>query len=152
MPIADKSVDTTGRSDNDMRMRVLVAQELDVLLDGRTAIEDADAHIRQELGESVILVPDLVGKLTSVAHDQDRRGTRLGLVVHLLQSRKNEDGSLSETGFGLAEDIVTEDGLGDGNLLDCRAQRMSEWSSKRSKRSGKSEASVHLAVSMSSIC
>jgi hypothetical protein len=117
--VADEGVDTTGRADDDVRMGVLVAEHLDILLHRSSSVE--------ELGEAVVLVPNLVGQLTGVAHDEDGRDTGLGLLVHLLESRKNEDGSLSETGLGLAEDIVSENGLGDGDLLDCGAQIMSEW-------------------------
>jgi hypothetical protein len=35
--------------------------------------EDPDLDIRQEFGETVVLVSDLVGQLTSVTHDQNRR-------------------------------------------------------------------------------
>lgn len=143
--VTDESVDATGRANNDMGMGLLVAEKLDVLLNGSSTVEDADLDIWQKLGETVVFIPDLIGQLTSVAHDQDRGDARLRLLVHLLQGREYEDSRLSETRFGLAEDIVPENGLGDGNLLDCRAQCMSERFLKRSKRSSQSEASVHLA-------
>jgi hypothetical protein len=125
--VADEGVDTTGCADDDVRVGVLVAEHLDILLHRSSSVEDSDPHFGQELGEAVVLVSNLVGQLTGVAHDEDGRDTGLGLLVHLLESRKNEDGSLSETGLGLAEDIVSENGLRDGNLLDCGAQIMSEW-------------------------
>jgi len=107
MPIADEGVDTTGSTDDDVRVSVLVAKELDVLLNGSSSVEDTNLDVRQELGEAVVLVADLVGQLASVAHDQDSGGTGLGLLVHLLEGCENEDGSLSETRLGLAEDIVS---------------------------------------------
>ena len=107
MPVAYEGVDTTGGTDNDVGVSVLVAQELDVLLDGSSTVEDTDLDVWQELGETVVLVADLVGQLTSVAHDQNSGNARLRLLVHLLESCENEDGSLSETGLGLAEDIVS---------------------------------------------
>jgi hypothetical protein len=107
MPVAYEGVDTTGGTDNDVGVSVLVAQELDVLLDGSSTVEDTDLDVWQELGETVVLVADLVGQLASVAHDQDSGNARLRLLVHLLESCENEDGSLSETGLGLAEDIVS---------------------------------------------
>ena len=122
MPVTDKSVDTTGGTNNDVRVSLLVAEQLNVLLDGCSTVEDTDLDVGQELGETVVLVPDLVGQLTSVAHDQDRSDTRLRLLVHLLQGSKDEDGCLSETGLGLAENVVTKNGLRNGNLLDCRAR------------------------------
>jgi hypothetical protein len=123
MPVADKRVDATGCSDNDVGVGVLVAEELNVLLDGCTAVEDADLYIRQELCETVVLVPDLVGQFAGVTHDENGCNARLGLLVHLLESGEDEDGRLSETGLGLAENVVAKDGLRNGNLLDCRAQR-----------------------------
>jgi len=118
VPVADESVDTAGGTDNNVGVRVLVAKKLDVRLNGCSAVEDTNPDIGQELGETVVLVPDLVGQLTSVAHDQNGGDTRLGLLVHLLQGSEDEDGCLSETGLGLAENVVTEDGLRNGNLLD----------------------------------
>ena len=123
VPVADESVDTAGGTNNNVGVSVLVGKKLDVRLDGCSAVEDTDPDIGQELGETVVLVPDLVGQLTSVAHDQNRGDTRLGLLVHLLQGGEDEDGCLSETGLGLAENVVTEDGLRNGDLLDCRARR-----------------------------
>jgi hypothetical protein len=123
VPVTDERVDTARSSDNDVGVGVLVAQKLNVLLDGCTTVEDADLDIGQELCETVVLVPDLVGQLTSVAHDEDGRDTGLGLLIHLLEGGEDEDGRLSETRLGLAENVVAENGLGNGNLLDCRAQR-----------------------------
>lgn len=126
VPVTHERVDTTGCADDDVRVGVLVAKKLDVLLDWSSSVKDTNLNIRQELGEAVVLVPDLVGQLTGVAHDQDSGNARLWLVVHLLQRSENEDGCLSETGLGLAKDIVSKNCLGNGNLLDCSAQCMSE--------------------------
>ena len=67
--VANKGVDATGRSDNDVGVGVLVAKELNVLLYRGSSIEDTDLDVGQELGETIVLVADLVGQLTSVAHD-----------------------------------------------------------------------------------
>jgi hypothetical protein len=123
VPVTDERVDTARSSDNDVGVGVLVAQELNVLLDGCTAVEDTDLDIGQELCETVVFVPDLVGQLTGVAHDENGCDTGLGLLIHLLEGGEDEDGRLSETRLGLAENVVAENGLGNGNLLDCRAQR-----------------------------
>jgi hypothetical protein len=123
VPVADESVDTAGGTDDDVGVGVLVGEKLDVCLDGCSAVEDTDPDIGEELGETVVLVSDLIGQLTSVAHNQNRGDTSLGLLVHLLQGSEDEDGCLSETGLGLAENVVTEDGLRNSNLLDCRARR-----------------------------
>lgn len=69
MPVTDERVDTTGCTDDDVRMGVLVAEDLDVLLHGCATVEDADLDIGQELGEAVVLVTDLVRQLASMAHN-----------------------------------------------------------------------------------
>lgn len=107
MLVADEGVDSTGGADDDVRVSVLVAEEFDVLLDGSSSVEDTDLDVGQELGEAVVLIADLVGQLAGVAHDQDGRNTCLRLLVHLLEGCENEDGGLSETGLGLAKDIVS---------------------------------------------
>jgi hypothetical protein len=43
--------------------------------------------------------------------------TCFGLLFDLLGGRRNEDGSLSETGLGLEEDIVSELDIGDVRLV-----------------------------------
>lgn len=123
MPVTDERIDTSGCADDDVRVSILVAEKLNVFLDGCSTVKDTDLDVGQEFGETIILVPDLVSQLTSVAHDQNRSDTRLGLLIHLLKSSKDEDGCLSETRLGLAENIVAENGLRDGNLLDCRARQ-----------------------------
>ena len=107
MSVTDESVDTTGRSDDNVRVGIFVAEELDILLDGCASVEHTDPDIGQELGEAVVLIADLVGQLTSMAHDENGGSTGLWLLVHLLQSGEHEDGGLSETGLCLAEDIVS---------------------------------------------
>ena len=118
--VSDQGVQTTRSGDNDVRMSFLVGEELNVLLHGSTTVEDGGLDIGHVLCESGVFVLDLVGELTSVAHDQDRGLTLDGL--HLLKSCENEDGSLSQTGLGLADDIVTENGLGNALLLDWISQ------------------------------
>lgn len=135
--IADERIDTTGRSNDDVRMGVLVGEKFDVFLDRCTAVEDANLYVGQELGETVVLIANLIGQLAGVAHNQNACDAGLGLLLHLLQSCKDKDSGLSKTGLGLAEDIVAENCLGDGNLLDYRAQCMSERVFKRSKQSAK---------------
>lgn len=135
--ITDESMDSTGGTHDDVRMSFLVRQEIDVLLNRRSTVEDRDLDIGQELGETVVFVLDLECQLAGVAHDKDGCNARLRFLIHLLESSQDEDGSLSETGLGLTEDIVSEDGLGNGNLLDCGEKNMSEWNLKRSKRSGR---------------
>ena len=123
MPITDKSIDATRCTDDDMGVGLLVAEELDILLYGCSTVEDTNLDVGQEFGETVVFVPDLVGQLTSVAHYQNRGDAGFGLFIHLLQCSEDKDSRLSETGLGLAENVVTKNGLRNGNLLDCRARR-----------------------------
>lgn len=93
--VTDKSVNATGCTDDDVRVRVLVREDIDILLDWSTAIEDGYSNIREELREAVVLILDLVSQLTGVAHDQDRGRSGLRLFIHLLQCSEDEDGCLS---------------------------------------------------------
>jgi len=101
-----------------VRVSLLAAQDLDILLDRSAAIEHASLDVRHILGEAVVLVLDLVGKLTGVAHDQ--YGGLAGDRFDLLQAGQDEDGGLSETGLGLAHHIRAKNSLGNDVLLDCR--------------------------------
>lgn len=104
-----------------MWVRVLVLQNLGILLDGGSTIEHRGLDIRHVFAESCILVLDLVRELTSVTHDEDGRFAIDRL--DLLETGKDEDGGLTETGFGLAENIGSENCLRDTNLLNCRVNR-----------------------------
>lgn len=105
--VADESMNTAGCAHNDMGMRLLVGQDLNILLDGCSTIEHGDADIRQELGEAIVLILNLESQFTGVAHDQYRGSASLRLLVHLLEGRQYKDGSLAKTGLGLAENIVS---------------------------------------------
>jgi hypothetical protein len=106
MPVTHERVDTTGSSDDDMWVSVLVAEQLDVLLNRGTSVENTNPDIGKELGETVVFVSNLVRQLTCVAHDEDGRDTWLGLLIHLLERSKDKDCGLSETRLGLAEDVI----------------------------------------------
>ncbi len=101
-----------------MGASLLVLQGLNVVLDGSTAVEDTSLDVGHVLAEAVVLVANLVGQLASVAHDHNRDLAIDGL--NLLEGGEDEDCSLTETGLGLADDITTEESLGDTSLLDCR--------------------------------
>jgi len=122
--VSNQSVQTARSSDDDVWMGLLVGQELNVLLHWGTAVKDSGLDIGHVLAESGVLVLDLVGQLTGVAHDEDRGRAINGL--DLLQAGEHEDGGLSQSGFGLADDIGTENGLRNANLLDWISQIMSE--------------------------
>lgn len=120
--ISDQCVQSTGSSNNDVWVGVLVLEDLGILGNRGTSVEDSSLDVWHILAESGIFVLDLISQLTGMAHNQHR-----GLAsdwLNLLKSRKNEDSSLTETRFGLAEDIGSENRLWDTHLLDCRVEPM----------------------------
>ena len=119
--IADQSVQTTGSGNHNVGVALLVRQNLDVLLDGSATVEDGSLDVGQVFGESGVLVLDLVGQLTSVAHHKDGALSRNGL--QLVESGQDEDRSLTETGLGLAKNIDVEDSSRNADLLDCGPKR-----------------------------
>jgi hypothetical protein len=118
--VPNESLEAARGANNDVRASVLVLQRLHILLDGGTAVENTRLNIRHVFAEAVVLIANLVGQLTGVAHDHNR-----DLAIHwlnLLQSRQDEDGSLSQTGLGLADNVTTEEGLRNASLLNCRSR------------------------------
>lgn len=132
MFVTDESVETTGRSDNDVRVSVLVLQNLGVLLDGRATVKDAGLDVGHILGEPVVLVADLEGQLTGVAHDQNRALAGDGL--DLLEGGEDKDSCLTKARLGLADDITTKKGLRDTCLLNCKIGPMLEYDLARYER------------------
>jgi hypothetical protein len=118
--VADKSIETARGSNNDIRVRLLVLEELDVLCHGCSAVEDRGLDVWEVFAESCVLVLDLVSQFASVAHDQHLTLSRNGF--ELMQGSKDEYCGLTKTGLGLAEDIDVEHCRGNAYLLDC-----SEW-------------------------
>lgn len=59
--ITDQGVQTTGGGDDNVGVGLLVLEKLDVLLDGGTTVEDRGLDIGEVLGETSVLVLDLVG-------------------------------------------------------------------------------------------
>lgn len=104
-----------------MRVRLLVLQQLSILLDWGTAKEHSSLDVRHVLGETVVLVTNLESQFTSVAHDED--GALPSHRLDLLEGGENENGRLSETGLGLADDISSQHGLRNTCLLDCAVDR-----------------------------
>lgn len=120
-PLANKGVETARSSHDDVWVRLLVAESVDILLHVHTTIEDARLHVRNVLAEASVLVSNLERKLARVGDDQTLAFALDGL--DLLERRKHEDCGLAESGLGLAEDVRAEDGLRDDHLLDCIASR-----------------------------
>jgi len=115
--VTDKSVQTTGSGDHNVGVGFLVGQSFDILLDRGTTVEDRGLNVGQVLGETGVLILDLVGKLTGVAHNQDLALAGNGL--QLVKGGQNEDSGLTETGLGLAKNIDVQNGSWNANLLDC---------------------------------
>jgi hypothetical protein len=89
-----------------MWARVLVLNQLDVLLDGSSAVEHAGLNVGHVLGEAVVLVANLESQLSRMAHDKHR-----DLAIDrldLLESGEDENSRLSETRLGLANDVSAE--------------------------------------------
>ena len=55
---------------------------------------------------SIVLVSDLVGQLTSVAHGQNRGDARLGLVVHLLHGVEMFASGIRHLGPGRVTSLI----------------------------------------------
>lgn len=117
MLVADKRVQAAWGANDDVRVGFLVLEDLGVLLDGSTTVEDPGLDVGHVLAEAVVLIANLESQLASMAHDEDRAfpSNRLDL----LESGENEDGRLAETGLGLANDVAAEHGLRDACLLNC---------------------------------
>lgn len=130
--VAYEGVETTRSADNDVGVSLLVLQDLGILLDGSAAVEDTSLDVGHVLGEPVVLVADLEGQLTGVAHDQD--GALASDGLNLLEGGEDEDSRLSETRLGLADDVTAEKGLGDTCLLNCKIGPMLEYDLARYER------------------
>lgn len=112
---ANESEDATRCADDDMRCRRL--QRFFVLLDRHAAEEHGDLDAGHVLAEALVFLADLESELASVAHDQ-----YVDVIVcrlQLLERRQDEDGGLSHTGFRLAQDVHSQNGLWNAFVLYC---------------------------------
>ena len=108
-----------------MRVGIFVGKGFDILLHWCASVKDCCLHFWEIFAETGVLVLDLVGEFTGVTHNKDC--TLAGHRLDLLKCSENEDGRLSETGLGLAEDVGSKDGLRNAHLLDCsEAKPMSD--------------------------
>ena len=122
MLVADQGVQTTWGSDDNVWVGILVLQGLNILHHWGSTVEDSGLDLWHVLAEASILVLDLVSQLTSVAHDEN--GALAGDWLDLLESGEDEDGSLTKTRLGLAEDVGAENCLRNADLLDCKSCRV----------------------------
>ena len=117
LPISNKSIQSTGSRYDDVRKGLFLGQNLNVFGHGSTTVEDLGFDIWQVLAETFVLALDLVGKFTSVTHDEHRAFSLNRLQS--VESSQNEDSGLAQAGFGSTQDISTEHGAGNDVLLDC---------------------------------
>ena len=113
--VPSKGIETAWGGDDNMGA-LGGLEEFLILLNGSSTIEDGSADVGHVLGESEVLIADLEGEFTGVAEYDDRDA--VFCWVELLEGSEDEDGSLSVTRLGLAEDVHAEDRLRDAFLLD----------------------------------
>jgi len=99
-------------------VRLVVGQNLPVVLDVDAAVEHRRLDRRQVLGEPFVLVGDLEGQLAGVAQHDDLDVVVVGGRVELVEGRQHEDGGLPHPRLGLADDVPAQHRLGDALVLD----------------------------------
>eukprot|EP00128_Syssomonas_multiformis_P001969 Colp12_sorted_trinity150504_noHs@29447 len=105
----------TTRSTNN-NMGLVILQLLDVLVDRSLAHEDSSLDVGSVAAETLKLISDLESKFTSVADDHSAHLAVNGL--QLLECGDDKNSGLTHTRLGLAQEIVTQDGLGNALLLN----------------------------------
>ena len=115
--LAGQVQDAAGGANNNVRGLVAL-QELNLLFNRLSAVNDFRAELVHELGESIELLLDLVRKLACVA--QHKCAARSGAITDALEDSNHEDGGLAHTRDGLAENVNTKHCFGNASLLDVR--------------------------------
>merc|ERR1719273_1574075 len=110
----DEGQNPAGSSNNNMRTVAL--ENLLVLRDRHPSEKHSNLDVGQKLGESLVLLTDLEGQLSGVTHHQHRNLSIHGL--NLLESSQNKYSSFSHARLGLAQNVHTQDSLGDALVLD----------------------------------
>ena len=113
--LADEGKGSPWSSHNDVWAVVL--QRLLVLGDWEPTKEHGAFDPIKILGEPLVLLVDLKGKLPGVAEHEDTDLSIHGL--NLLEGGNHEDGRLAHAALGLTDDIHSKDGLGDALVLNC---------------------------------
>mmetsp|Transcript_84567 Transcript_84567/g.141017 ORF Transcript_84567/g.141017 Transcript_84567/m.141017 type:complete len:338 (+) Transcript_84567:450-1463(+) len=112
--------DTTRRAHNNVgKLVTLRVEGLLVFGNKGTAIEDCAVGMRKVLRETGELVVDLERQLACVAEDQTVHELLVRLF-QLLKSRQHKDRSLAHPGFGLAEQVLSQNRLRDALVLHLR--------------------------------
>ncbi len=122
--VANKRVETAWCADDDVWVALLVPQCFDVLVDLRTSKEDISLDIGHVLAEALVLGTDLICQFARVTHDEDG-----GFALYrfdLLKRGEDEDCGLAKTGFGLAYDVGTQNGLWNTLSLDCAVKMLED--------------------------
>lgn len=91
--VANKRVQATRGSHNDMRACILGFEDLGIRFLARTAVEDGCSNIWHVFAESFVFLLDLVGKLACVTEHNHTNLTCCRL--DLLQRRDDENGGLA---------------------------------------------------------
>ena len=121
--VSNEGVQTTGCSDNDVRMCLFILEYLDILLNGSSTVEDCGLDVGHVLAESKVFVLNLVRQFAGVAHNE--YGCFASDWLKKLESRENENSCLTKARFGLAENVGTQGCIWNCSLLDCRVNRRS---------------------------
>jgi hypothetical protein len=116
--ISDESVETPGGGDDNMRTCILVANQFEIFLERRSAVENRCSDFRHIFSEPGIFIANLKRQLTSMTQYENRDFAVDRL--NLLQCRKYENCGFSEPRFGLAENIGGQNRLRETNLLYFR--------------------------------
>ena len=112
----------SGRADDDVGAVVL--EEVAVLPDGHAAVKDGALDVLEVLGEPLVLVVNLKGEPWVWQHNDSDLASD---GIQLVERREDKDGSLAHTRLGLADDIHSQDSLGDAFVLNftvlvCRSR------------------------------
>lgn len=114
--LLNKCVQSTWSSHHDVRASVLVLQLLQVSRDWSSSVEHVSLDVWHILGETGVLITDLVSQLSGVTDNQG--GDFTWDWVQLLQGGQHENGSLTQTRLSLTQDVGSQDGLRDTDLLN----------------------------------
>mmetsp|Transcript_714 Transcript_714/g.2019 ORF Transcript_714/g.2019 Transcript_714/m.2019 type:complete len:260 (+) Transcript_714:587-1366(+) len=112
----DESLQPAGGAHHDVGRVGL--EQLAVLGDGDTAVEDTNLDAIQVLAEAVVLLGDLEGQLARVADHQHAGLAILGL--QLVQRGQHEHRRLAHTRLGLADHVHAQHRLRDAHVLHFR--------------------------------
>jgi predicted DNA-binding protein YlxM (UPF0122 family) len=93
-----------------------LSEHLDMFLLRNSAIYDSSCDVLKILRESVELLLDLERELSVVSDNHHR--ARIWIVVKLIEQSQYEHGSLSHSGFGLAQNVNSDFSLRNALLLN----------------------------------